>query len=55
MLFLGYWSFWFLLGFVLALSGKVRFTGDYGSLVVLLIWSCMLAIPSSLIHCAFLR
>lgn len=57
MLFIGYWSLWFLIGLVLTLTKKLHFTDGYGkfSFLSLLVFSFMLAIPSSLVHCTFIK
>lgn len=56
MIFLGYWSLWFLIGLVLAFTKKIHFvdtnTGKF-SFSSLLFFSFILAVPSSLVHCAF--
>ena len=56
MLFLGYWSLWFLIGLLLAFTKKIKFidtsTGEFSFLAVL-IFAFILAVPSSLVHCAF--
>jgi len=51
MLFLGYWSLWFLLGFFLMLFGKIRIVED--QIFTITIFSLILAIPSWLVHFAF--
>lgn len=59
MIFLGYWSIWFLVGLFLHITGKMTFTyGDdkkHISFAAILITSFIIAIPSSLIHLAFFR
>lgn len=57
MLFLGYWSLWFLIGIFLSFTKRIRFTNGRNknqfSFVSLLVFSAILALPSSLVHCAF--
>lgn len=57
MIFFGYVGFWFLLGLILAMFGRLKVTNGSGkfSLTVLLVWSLIFAVPSSLVHCAFLK
>ena len=51
MLFLGYWSLWFLLGFFLMVFRKIRIVED--QIFTILIFSLILAVPLWFIHIAF--
>lgn len=56
MLFLGYWSIWFLVGVLLMVTKKIRFTmHDKPSFLVVVFFAFIMAIPSSLAHCAFIK
>jgi hypothetical protein len=57
MLFIGYWSLWFLIGFVLTFTKKISFKDGQGkfSFLTLLVFSFILAVPSSLVHCTFIK
>ena len=52
MLFLGYWSLWFLFWFFVMFTGKLKIVDN--QIFTLLVFSLILAIPSWFIHLAFL-
>lgn len=57
MVLLGYWGIWFLLGVLLIATGKLKVTSgdDKFSLLALIVWAALLAVPASLVHCAFIK
>jgi hypothetical protein len=57
MIFLGFWGFWFLVGFFLSCASKLKITDGKGnfSILALMVFSFILAVPSSLVHCAFIK
>ena len=57
MIFLGYCGLWFLVGMFLICIGKLKVTDGQGifSILALLVWALIFALPSSLVHCAFFK
>jgi len=55
MIFFGYWSLWFLVLLFLCVFRKLKITDGHGdfSILTVIIFSLILAVPSSIIHYAF--